>query len=240
MLKLRSKYYNSHLQDLKLTLYQRTIFGNIVFVFVGPSQAKFGIHEGLLQRASSLFKAAIVGGPIPESDIESSCQEDGAKALWLRNEDPVIFKRLNDWLYTGRVTTTGEKCKDLSWSLLIDIYIFGERRNIPAFQNTCVNTVIQKCNDGAPFPGQATVNTLWNNQGDVWPLQRLILHLFAAKCDLKAALMKNSGYPQRFLHDLVIILYESKVKPETDVGDDFWAIRKNYHVHKSENPITID
>ena len=77
------------------------------------------------------------------------------------------------------------------------------------------------------------MNSLWKTSGAVWPLRLLFLDLFAARCDLKAALGRNGGYHHRFLHDLVIMLYEIK-QGQRERDFDCWKERKKYYVHAAE------
>lgn len=198
---------------------------------------KKGIHAGLLQKYSKFFRDALMGESTLEAHEDITILDDGQKIIWLKNEDLAVFKRFNDWLYTQKVVTADENFKDLSWTLLIDVYTFAEKRGIPGLQNDCINALIRKRQSGGQFPGQAIITPLWNHEGQVWPLRRLILQFFATQCNLKHVLTRNSAFPQRFLNDLVIVMYERKVEDEKV---DFWEERVKYHVYKEENPITLD
>lgn len=71
---------------------------------------------------------------------------------------------------------------------------------------------------------RSTVHTLpanWKTTDKVSPLRVLLLELFAAKYDLKAALVRFGGVYYRFLYILVIILYEMK-EGELEEKPDFW------------------
>lgn len=224
----------------------RSDYDDIVFVYVGDDLKSFGIHKGLLVKASTFFKAALSTSFEPENNVKSEDSvevmpyEDRPNAISLVKEDVAVFKRFKDWLYTDKIITRTETAKDLLWSIIIDIYVFAVRRGIPRLQNSCIDVAIQKVNEGGLFPTQAIINALWKTTGPVWPLRRLFLQLFAAKCSLKTALANNQGYCQRFLHDLVIILYEMKRDEKNGTEVDFWKARHMWHVNMAENPVDID
>ncbi len=229
-----------------LTIVYSSDYDSITFVYIGPEVKSFGIHKGLLLKASTFFRGIFSGEYKPEAGaksedaVEIMSYDDGSKAITLLNEDPSIFKRFNDWLYTEKVTTRAETARDLVWNVIVDTYIFAVRRGIPRLQNSCIDVAIRKIEAGGLFPSQAIINPLWKVTGAVWPLRRLFLQLFAVKCSLKTALANNQGYCQRFLHDLVIILYEMKRNGKNGGEVDFWKVRTMWYVNKEDNPVAVD
>ena len=204
---------------------------------VGPERIRYGIHEGVLRQNSAWFKDAL-----RKISAEIRCQRELSetpRGITLADEDPVIFRRFNEWVYTAKLCTATETPKDIPWNTIFDIYTFAERRGMPKLQNACINVIIRKAKIGAPFPGQDMLNPLWKTTGKVSPLRLLLLELFAAKCDLKAALVRNGGFHHRFLHDLVIILYEMK-EGDLEEEPDFWKRRHKYYVSTPENPVALD
>lgn len=173
-------------------------------------------------------------------DVEIISHDASTKAVALVKEDLAIFDRFNEWLYTKKINTIDETPKDLSWTTIIDTYTFAVRRGIPRLQNSCIDVAIEKVQTGGLFPRQDVINPLWEVTGPVSPLRSLFLQIFAAKCNLKKALASNQGYCQRFLHDLVVILYEMKMEGKKENKGDFWKARRMWHVNFAENPIAID
>lgn len=206
-------------------------------MFVGPERIRYSIHEGVLRQTSAWFKDALDTISADINGQRELCETP--KGITLADEDPVIFRRFKDWLYTQKLCNGTETSKELPWSAIFDIYTFAERRGIPKLQNACINVIIRKAKNGAPFPSQDMLNPLWKTTGKVSPLRLLLLELFAAKCDLKAALVRNGGFHHRFLHDLVIILYEMK-EGELEEDPDFWKRRHKYYVSTPENPVALD
>ena len=222
---------------LWLTVDSDSAFGQIVFIDVGPDPVRFGIHEGVLRQKSTWFKNTLETASGAKGDKNDRC--DQPRAIIIAEEDPAIFRRFNDWIYTQKLCTEAETPKDLSWTTIFDIYTFAERRGIPNLQNACINVIIRKVKNGGPFPTQEILNPLWKTTGKVSQLRLLLLELYAAKCDLKAALVRNGGFHHRFLHDLVIILYEMK-EGDLEQDPDFWKRRHKYYVSTPDNPVALD
>lgn len=213
------------------------MFGEIVFVFVGPERIRYGIHEGALRQNSAWFKDAL--GTISADNEGQGEPCDQQKSVNLADEDPAIFRRFDQWIYRQRLYTAAETPKELPWSIIFDTYTFAERLGIPKLQNACIDVIIRKAKHGAPFPSQEMLNPLWRNTGKISPLRLLLLELFAAKCDLKAALARNMGFHHRFLHDLLIILYEMK-EGDLEEEPNLWKMRHKYYVSTPENPVALD
>ena len=163
-----------------------------------------------------------------------------AQIVVIKDEDPEIFRKFKDWLYSQRLISGSETYKALAWSELIAIYTFGDRKGISRLQNSCVDAIIRKRNEGGLFPGQTDVNTLWRAPGQVSMLKRLLLDMFAAECNLKNALATNRGYHHGFPQGLVRTLYEMKDKQTIYDEVDFWKNRRTYYVDDNDNPIVVD
>lgn len=198
---------------------------------VGPERIRYDVHEGVLRQNSAWFKEKL--------STLSTTIAGQPKDIHMPDEDPVIFGRFNEWLYTQKPCNGTDTPKELPWSAIFDIYTFAEKRGVPKLQNACINVIIRKAKSDVPFPSQDILNPLWKTTGKVFPLRLLLLELFAAKCDLKAALARNGGYHHRFLHDLVIMLYEMK-EGDLEGDPDFWKMRHKYYVSTPENPVALD
>lgn len=210
-----------------------SIFGSIVNFKVGENLTDFGVHRGLLCRASSFFEQQL---------SESGATEGGivAQVLELKEEDPQIFGRFHTWLYSEKITSGPESYKDLPWRVIINVYAFAERTGIPRLQNTCIDTAIRRRVDGGLFPGQVDVNALWKCPGNVFRLRRLLLDLFATECDLGNAIANNRSYHPQFLQGLVQVLHDMKVKKTIYKEVDFWKKRHHYYVTDNDNPMFIN
>ena len=120
------------------------------------------------------------------------------------------------------------------------MYTFADRMAIPQLKNTCVDTVIKKMEEGGLFPNRVDINVLWETSGQVFGLRRLLIDMFATKCNLRKAIASNRSYHPRFLEALLQCLYDMKEKQTIYEKKDFWRERQNYYVGDNENPIPVD
>ena len=86
-------------------------FDAIVVVKVGPSKTPFNMHKGLLCSAAPYFKAAFNG----------SFTEARSAVLELPEEDVVILKRFQLWVYTNKLLEEGEGERAIEWGTLAGI-----------------------------------------------------------------------------------------------------------------------
>ena len=192
------------------------------------------MHEGVLRQMSAWFKDTLDQTSTANYDQETLRNQP--KAIDMADEDAAVFQHFNEWVYTQKLFPETES---VPWSTVFDVYTFAERRGVPKLQNACIDVVIRKADDGGLFPCQNILNPLWKTTGKVSQLRLLLLELYAAKCDLKTSLVRNGGYHHRFLHDLVIILYEMK-EGDLEQDPDFWKRRRKYYVSTPENPVALD
>ena len=80
----------------RLTPIHSSAYDKIVFIYVGPDNVSFGMHQRLLRQASSFFKNAFDGKFEREEDVDITHRDNASKGIALTNEDPKIFKRFND------------------------------------------------------------------------------------------------------------------------------------------------
>ena len=165
--------------------------------------------------------------------------------MLLPDETHHCIRRFGNWLYAGYILSPAhETPKSIPWSSIITMYAFGNRIKAPQLQNHCIDTIIRKRQEGGLFPSKADVNSIWNATppSQFIGLQRLLLEMFAAECNLKHAMIAGNGdYHARFLQGLVETLFEMKEKKGTlNKRIEFWKKRKVYYVEDDENPIAVD
>lgn len=179
------------------------------------------------------------GDEHPSEDILVT-HEGGTTVILLTNESPEIFARFNIFLYSGRFLNREEHLADMAWEHVVNVYLFSVRKGITQLHNKCIDAAIIKTNKGGLFPSQDTINSLYNLvDAPASPLRRLMIKLFARRCDLKSAILGNSNYHQTFLNGLVVELYETAkgVKAE-DL--DIWMTRREYYATDFSNPIALE
>ena len=161
-------------------------------------------------------------------------------SIIMEDEHPDVFSRFVSWLYSETIILESEAYKDLPWDVIIDVYSFAARSSIRGLQNTCVDSIIKKRQNGGLFPGQGDLNKLWKLAGNVFRLRRLMLDLFATQCNLTSAIANNGSYHPKFLQGLVLTMYNMRQEETIYKKVDFWQKRQNYYVDDGDNPIVLD
>ncbi|KAF6227488.1 hypothetical protein HO173_012228 [Letharia columbiana] len=83
-----------------------SIYDTIIDFKIGESLTSFGIHRGLLWRTSSFFKEKLSISETTEGGI-------AARSIFMKNEDPDVFRRFTTWLYSKTVILESENYKTL-------------------------------------------------------------------------------------------------------------------------------
>ena len=204
-----------------LLIHNRESFNAAVQVKVGHKKT-FIVHKDILCRSAPYFKAALEGG----------FKESKDQVLKLPDDDPVVFSHFQLWLYTGNIIESHEFPKDISWKVLIDLYLFGDVRGIPRLQNEAIDLFIEKNKAMKVIPND-NFNFIYENTVDGSPLRKLIVDMMTFNAVLTESQWfdeKQALYPQQFLIDLAKSLYEARVGTKTKITD-FNAVRSNYHIH---------
>lgn len=173
---------------------------SLVHVNVGPGKDTFSLHRGLLCNASSFFQAALRGG----------FKEAVDQAIDLPEEDKDNFKRFQLWLYSGELFGTQESDADITFEVLVDLYIFGEARGIPHLQNSAITAIISKGDRAEIIP----IDLIYKIY-DGTPEKSLLRKLFVDWCAHVGHLsygiwFQGQGrdyFPKDFLIDLIVAMH---------------------------------
>lgn len=179
--------------------------GPAIEVIVGRSES-FTVHEYLLRQS-----------PFFDRMLNGTWKEATERRVELPEDDPDVFTIYVSWLYWNQIPTipTCESGQDDSEFLhLIQTYIFGDKIQDMAFQNTIVDAIIEKNRDsvrqGLPskqsIPSPACVRLAYDNTLSGSPLRRLLVDLWALTEGGKV----DKETPRRFLEDLII-----KIRPSS-------------------------
>lgn len=101
---------------------------------------EFGVHRDLVCHYSSCFRAALT----------DDFQEAHAQEVTLETESTDTFKRFVTFVYTQELCKSKAKilessnCEErtdvgLNQRTIIDIWVFGDRRGVPAMQNKAIH-----------------------------------------------------------------------------------------------------
>ena len=201
-------------------------FNDIVVVKVGEEKRTFHIHKNLLCKAAAYFRAA----------LEGSFAEAQNQILELSEDHVDVFERFILWLYADRVLRTTETTDDVSWDLLINLYVFGETRGIADLQNAVIDILIDKKSYLDAIPTNWT-NHLYDNTPENSPLRRWLVDITACHGKLTRDTWFNdkctARFPDAFLYDLIFALYAKNNKGNSR-EKNFKASRSDYHVRSIE------
>lgn len=242
----------------------------IISILVGQHKQGFGVHAGILSKHSSMLASYIRN--IQENPGNSMVHLDGDPPLsekykivvlktpifpsvWFPNEDPLVFTRINRWLYSSCLLVEDETLEIIHWDMLISIYLFGTRFGLVCLQNHCVDFTITKARSGNSLPDAEAINRIWKNDSNAVPMRQLLQALYARKSDLgkfmnSSPVSKSGGLNIQFIKGLVIeqfqMLQDGKFggKGDGKVGgkgeQKFWEhLRKKCYTHDQTNPLEV-
>ena len=192
---------------------------------VGPSQEVFEIHRGILCNLSAYFRAAI-DGKFKEA-------QDGR--IILPVNDPEIFERFQLWAYRGTLLLQGQEIKNLNSTILTELYIFAEARDVPTLQNAAVDALIQWEVSVKKIPTNA-LSRIYANTRVTSPIRRLVVDMSVNKDDLSNEGWflvneeeEDEGWPREFLFAMARRFYDLK-KAGSKGERDLWKLREKYYV----------
>ena len=201
----------------------------MIKIQVGSSPEKtFDVHRGLLCYHSDYFLAC----------LNDDLPQDSASQFTLEDEDPTIFAIFFIWMYTSNLMddNTGRAPEDLSWEVLVELYLFAHRRLARRFSDACIDALIMKMNATRELAPPALVERAWNNSvtpGD--PIRRLFVEFSVQVPDVLGHLGIEGveAYPKEFLAQ---VLHETGHRKtlEGQIGAEnlrLWEFRCSFHTH---------
>lgn len=188
---------------------------------VGPERTSFIIHKDLLVFYSDYFRGA----------FNSSFKEAVESKLTLPDEQVDVFNVFNKFIYTRQLC---DEDVDLTWQLIIEVWLFGDKHIIPALQNKVMDTYIAMNAKSKTIPvGQ--LQTIYDNTLHGSPLRRIVVDWVTYKSDMQRFLKSektNLNWPHEALVDLAIGLGSKKAEElGVYVMPADKLARCYYHVH---------
>ncbi|KAH0382039.1 hypothetical protein KCU92_g6634, partial [Aureobasidium melanogenum] len=181
--------------------------GGIVTVIVGSTKEAFSIHKDLLVFYSDYFRAAFNG----------SFTEATEGRIELLDVQQDLFQDFHGWLYTRKLL------EDLGWFRLVDLWIFGDRFQVPLLQNCVMDEIFAKEKRDARLLLYRLplywMSTVYVKTVDGSPLRKAIVELLAYHSVLED---EDGGImTARKSHNFTIEMLQDLVK-------ELNAARKNY------------
>jgi hypothetical protein len=197
-----------------------------VTIEIGVEKIAFMIHEDLLVYYSDYFRGAFSG----------SFKEATEGRLAPPEEKVNVFKVFNNFIYTHQLCD-GDGA-DLCWSVLIKVWLFGDRHIIPALQNEAMDSILAKNVKEKSIPS-FSLKYIYRNTLDGSPLRKVMIDLVTYKGHLPIMMMSEKAtldWPHEALVDLTVAL--GAKKPE-NIGTFAMPADKEakcyYHVHNEED-----
>jgi len=106
-------------------------FAEIVTILIGPNKDRFYIHETLLKLESEYFRAALNG----------TWEESKTRTFTLVEENSDVFRVFVRWCYDQGFQFQTLHDEDDTDVLLVEAYLFAERRGCFAFQNEVIDDI---------------------------------------------------------------------------------------------------
>lgn len=216
-----------------------SLYDTTIYILIGPTHTKYGIHKALLCARSSFFRAALTG----------RFKEAREGTVTLEDEDPETFSRFNTWLYTGSCMND-DAGKVLAMRPALQLWLFAEKRLVPGLQNTVIDQLIQsvtaldveegRVRHEISAEDEEACISAWENSIEDSRLRTFLLDHFLIYLDLETIFKQERAakYPLALITAIVI----RAQKAGMDFSDDFFGdLRyghcKRYHVHELKDPV---
>lgn len=189
-------------------------------VGVGNTTAVFEMHKGVLRFYSGYFRVAV-------NNLEQGrFAESVDNMISLPEEDVEVFKAFKTWIYTKGLPglLDDEKCVS---ELLSRLWCFGDRREIPAFQNECIKAIIagMKSSNIVPTPW---LEYIYEYTMPGSPLRRLII-CAATEIDATDFAQHATRWTKESLLDLVLHLMSQN---RASTWEEMEARICEWHIHE--------
>lgn len=155
--------------------------------------------------------------------------------LELLEEDIPTFEQFQCWLYTGSIPVTENIAKDKDcqlFSVLTDLYVFGDKFEIPALQNRVIDGIV-KARAVKDWLSFVDIPRICYQLSYASPLRKLFVDFFVNNADPSIPGWFSEEnlpfFPQDFLFDVTKAYAKRIVQGEQQIHD-FTAIRSKYYI----------
>ena len=212
--------------DLELRNYRRP--QDIVYVVVGSSKQKFGMHKDQLCATSPYFKAA----------FEGKFQEADLGEVTLRDTSVSAFGMFNEWLYTGEIAE--ELCQDEdltktqlhnkdkpTFRELLDAWSLADYLLVPRLQNYIVDMMQARYKKRWIAP-TTQFSYFYENTQKGSPMRKFMVDLCVWRWyDESSKYLKyENSFPPEMTMDLLVALARRVAKED----ENPFKIAGHYHV----------
>ncbi|KAG9747963.1 hypothetical protein KCU73_g7214, partial [Aureobasidium melanogenum] len=198
-------------------------YRGMVTLVIGSSKKDFTVHKDLLIFYSDYFRAAFNG----------SFSESTASKIELLDVKKKVFENFHTWLYMRKLSTEDDEALD--FRPLVDLWIFGDRFQVPMLQNCVMDEIVARQRRG-DSSDVSLLKVAYDNTVDNSPLRKVLIEDLAYDAILghEEESVMNPEYRKLYtveqLQDLVKELYTAR-ENKTPYGK--WPKRDKcyFHVH---------
>lgn len=176
-------------------------------------------------------------------------KEAADEVIILDEEDPDVFSRFNGWLYT-RILLTEDEAKDSDYlDILIDVYLFAERRFIPSLQNDAIDAILRVSEATETLITAKNVKDIWRNTMSSSKIRRFAIdqQVYLGDIEDNFGELGAGGreYPCQFLAAVAQGLFALLNIDDAEAGEEendfdtfeLWDNRcARYHTHEPTDP----
>ncbi|KAL2027397.1 hypothetical protein VTO58DRAFT_111488 [Aureobasidium pullulans] len=199
-------------------------YNGIVTVVVGSKKKSYSLHKGLLCFYSDYFRAAFNG----------SFKEATDGKIELMDVEPEVFDIFQVWLYSRRLQAPADSV--LYFSTLGQLWVFGDKHQIPLLQNEVMDEIFAKEAKLKVFHTKL-VNLAYEHTPVGSPLRKAVIEIIGHSMRLQEddggafQLSCQSNWSVESLIDVVRVL--DKIRKENKLVFPAMPVRDNcfFHVH---------
>lgn len=159
------------------------LYRESVTLVIGTFKIQYTLHKGLLRFYSDFFRAAFNG----------SFKEASERKIELPEVDVDVFEAFQVWLYTQSLpqNETAPAKVYPEWSILVKLWIFGDKHQIPRLQNNTMDAIIDKVEKDCTIPIHE-LNLTYDNTLASSPLRKVTTDIMAYKAQFADGIPGNT------------------------------------------------
>ncbi|KAK6004365.1 hypothetical protein QM012_008227 [Aureobasidium pullulans] len=185
-------------------------------LIVGKEETHFTWFHEDLSFHSSFFAGAMK---------YSWSTESKDKIVRMPEDSPDVFREFVRWITDHEVGGYGASSNNPSltpwayWDLMVELYIFGNKYNIPRLQNVAINEIMTLFQEQFAYPRASTIYKVYERTPFGVSLCRLVTDIVVLSHENVEALIDGqarfgNSFHFDFIHDLIKRLYRAATHPE--------------------------
>lgn len=111
-----------------------------------------------------------------------------------------MFEVFQNWLYGNGLELDADQAKDTS--LTLALCIFGDKVQVPVFQNATMEALKIRSNDPFPIMSRDDIQLVFDNNGEQSPLRKFIIDFYVWEASIVGVvnrMLEEAAYPKAFV-----------------------------------------